>query len=75
MQAGLAARIDRLPDREKALVQTMSVIGTEIPGALLSEVSDLAESQLAEAVDALARAQMVIPHGPAAAASTCSSTR
>ena len=64
VQAGLAARIDRLPAREKALVQTMSVIGTEIPGPLLTEVSDLAESQLAEAVDVLAGAQWVIPQGP-----------
>jgi adenylate cyclase len=61
VQAGLAARIDRLPVREKALLQTMSVIGTEIPGALLSEVSDLAESELAEAVAVLASAQWVIP--------------
>ena len=64
IQAGLAARIDRLPAREKELVQTMSVIGTEIPGPLLSELSDLDESQLAEAVDVLASAQWVIPHGP-----------
>ncbi len=60
VQAGLAARIDRLPDREKALVQTMSVIGTEVPGALLSEVSELGETQLGQAVHALARAQMVV---------------
>ena len=63
VQAGLAARIDRLPERQKALVQTMSVIGTEIPGALLSEVSELGEAQLAEAVDALTQAQMVIVSG------------
>jgi class 3 adenylate cyclase/tetratricopeptide (TPR) repeat protein len=61
VQAGLAARIDRLPAREKALVQTMSVIGTDIPGALLSAVSDLAESQLGEAVAALAGAEWVVP--------------
>lgn len=64
VQAGLAARIDRLPVREKALVQTMAVIGDEIPGPLLSEVADLSASQLAEAVDVLARAQWVIAHGP-----------
>ena len=63
VQAGLAARIDRLPDREKALVQTMSVVGTEIPGALLSEVTELGETQLAEAVDALTQAQMVVAPG------------
>ena len=63
MQAGLAARIDRLPDREKALVQTMSVIGAEISGALLSEVSDLGENQLAAAVQTLRHAQMVVADG------------
>jgi class 3 adenylate cyclase/tetratricopeptide (TPR) repeat protein len=61
VQAGLAARIDRLPVREKAFVQTMSVIGSEIPELLLSEVSDLGPRQLAEAVEVLARAQLVIP--------------
>jgi class 3 adenylate cyclase/tetratricopeptide (TPR) repeat protein len=61
VQAGLAARIDRLPTREKALVQTLSVIGSEIPETLLSEVSDLGPRQLAEAVEVLARAQLVIP--------------
>ncbi len=63
VQAGLAARIDRLPAREKALVQTMSVIGTEIPGPLLREASDLGERELAEAVAVLAGAQLVIPGG------------
>ncbi len=63
VQAGLAARIDRLPTREKRLLQTMSVIGDEIPETLLSEVSDLAESQLDDAVEALATAQMVIRQG------------
>ncbi|MEV4418767.1 AAA family ATPase [Patulibacter sp. NPDC049589] len=61
VQAGLAARIDRLPAREKALVQTMSVIGTEIPGPLLTAVCDLDERQLTDAVALLAGAQWVIP--------------
>lgn len=63
VQAGLAERIDRLPSREKALVQTMAVIGAEIPEALLSAVSDLNGPELAEAVDELAGAQMVLPQG------------
>ena len=61
VQAGLAARIDRLPRREKAFVQTMSVIGSEIPELLLREVSDLGPCQVAESVEVLARAQLVIP--------------
>lgn len=63
IQAGIAARIDRLPSREKALVQTMSVIGSEIPWPLLSAVSELGARQLAEAVETLAGAQWVVAHG------------
>ena len=61
IQAGLAARIDRLPAREKALVQTMSVIGTDISWPLLSEISDLGARELADAIDALAHAQWIVP--------------
>ena len=42
-------------------MQTMSVIGSEIPEPLLREVSDLGPRELAEAVEVLARAQLVIP--------------
>ena len=41
----------------------MSVIGQEIPEELLSEVSDLGERELAEAVQVLAESQWVIPRG------------
>lgn len=61
VQAGLAARIDRLPAREKELVQTMSVIGDEIPAALLDAVSGLGARELTEAVDVLAGARWVVP--------------
>ena len=61
VQAGLAARIDRLPAREKALVQAMSVIGNEVPGRLLGEVCDLGAGELTDAVGVLATAQMVVP--------------
>ena len=63
VQAGLAARIDRLPMREKALVQTMSVIGQEIPWPLLQEVSDLDANELAQAVSVLESGQWVIRRG------------
>ena len=63
VQAGLSARLDRLRPGEKALVQTMSVIGQEIPGSLLREVCGLGENQLAEALASLARAQLVVPDG------------
>ena len=35
VQAVLAARIDRLPPEEKRLLQTASVVGTEVPFPLL----------------------------------------
>jgi tetratricopeptide (TPR) repeat protein len=46
VQAVLAARIDRLPPEEKALLQTAAVIGHEVPLALLQAVAELPETQL-----------------------------
>src|SRR3989454_7714014 len=42
VQAVLAARIDRLPPEEKALLQMAAAIGRELPFALLKAVADLA---------------------------------
>src|SRR5712691_4069310 len=46
VQAGLAARIDRLPSEEKRLLQAAAVIGTEAPLALLQAVAELPEAAL-----------------------------
>jgi tetratricopeptide (TPR) repeat protein len=46
VQAVLAARIDRLPPEEKRLVQTASVIGTEVPFALLHAIAEMPEEAL-----------------------------
>jgi class 3 adenylate cyclase/tetratricopeptide (TPR) repeat protein len=46
VQAVLAARIDRLPPEEKALLQTAAVIGPEVPLALLEAVAEVPESSL-----------------------------
>jgi class 3 adenylate cyclase/tetratricopeptide (TPR) repeat protein len=46
VQAVLAARIDRLPPEEKALLQTAAVIGTEVPLALLQAVVEAPEAAL-----------------------------
>jgi tetratricopeptide (TPR) repeat protein len=46
VQAVLAARIDRLPPEEKALLQTAAVIGTEVPLALLQAVAEAPEEPL-----------------------------
>jgi adenylate cyclase len=66
VQAALASRIDVLPAREKALVQTMAVIGPEVPLPVLSAVSDLGPGELIESVEALTDAQMLVARGPAA---------
>jgi tetratricopeptide (TPR) repeat protein len=41
VQAVLAARIDRLPLDEKLLLQTASVIGTEVPFTLLQAIAEI----------------------------------
>jgi predicted ATPase len=46
VQAILAARIDRLPADEKRLLQTASVIGTDVALPLLQAVADLPEETL-----------------------------
>jgi tetratricopeptide (TPR) repeat protein len=46
VQAVLAARIDRLPPEEKALLQTAAVIGHEVPLALLQAVAEGPEELL-----------------------------
>src|SRR5436305_7128936 len=44
VQAVLAARIDRLPEREKAVLQTAAVIGRELPELLLAGVPESPET-------------------------------
>jgi class 3 adenylate cyclase/predicted ATPase len=46
VQAVLAARIDRLPPEDKRLLQTATVIGTEVPLPLLQAIADLPEAAL-----------------------------
>jgi class 3 adenylate cyclase/tetratricopeptide (TPR) repeat protein len=46
VQAVLAARIDRLPQDEKRLLQTAAVIGTEAPFTLLQAIAELSEEAL-----------------------------
>jgi len=46
VQAVLAARIDRLPDDLKRLLQCAAVIGTDLPFALLREVMDVDSAEL-----------------------------
>ena len=46
VQAVLAARMDRLPSEDKALLQTAAIIGKDVPLALLRSVADLPEEVL-----------------------------
>ncbi|HMH57518.1 MAG TPA: adenylate/guanylate cyclase domain-containing protein, partial [Gemmatimonadales bacterium] len=46
VQAILASRIDRLAPGDKQLLQTASVIGTDVPFALLRVIAELAEEDL-----------------------------
>jgi class 3 adenylate cyclase/tetratricopeptide (TPR) repeat protein len=50
VQALLAARIDRLAPADKRLLQAASVIGTEVPFALLQEIGGGSESLLLESL-------------------------
>jgi predicted ATPase len=46
VQAILASRIDRLAPEDKQLLQTASVVGKDVPFALLLAIADLSEDEL-----------------------------
>jgi adenylate cyclase len=55
----LAARIDRLAEREKRLLQTASVIGKDFPESLLATVAALPADELKAGLASLRRAEFV----------------
>jgi DNA-binding SARP family transcriptional activator len=59
VQALLAARIDRLPEDDKALLQNAAVIGREFSEPVLLQVAGLPEGKLASSLAALVRAELV----------------
>jgi class 3 adenylate cyclase/tetratricopeptide (TPR) repeat protein len=59
VQAILAARIDRLPPREKRLLQSASVVGQDVPFVLLQALADESEGDLREALGALQAAEFL----------------
>ncbi len=59
VQSILAARIDRLPDREKRLLQSASVIGKDVPFALLQALEDAPEEELRRALGHLQAAEFL----------------
>jgi class 3 adenylate cyclase/tetratricopeptide (TPR) repeat protein len=60
VQSVLSARIDRLAEREKHLLQTASVIGREVPGPLLERVAALADAERRDALDALVSGEFLL---------------
>ncbi len=60
VQATLAARIDRLGEREKDLLQVASVIGLDVSPQLLGAVSTLADPELSRALRALVSGGLLI---------------
>jgi class 3 adenylate cyclase/tetratricopeptide (TPR) repeat protein len=53
VQAVLAARIDRLPEREREVLQTAALIGKEFPRPILERVADWTPSDLSAALAGL----------------------
>ena len=60
VQATLAARIDRLREREKGLLQVASVIGYELEEAVLRAISGLSDSELNDALGSLVSAELLV---------------
>ena len=59
VQALLAARIDRLAERDKRVLQTAAVIGKEFSGSLLARVAELTGAELDAALHALVGAEFL----------------
>jgi tetratricopeptide (TPR) repeat protein len=59
VQTILAARIDRLPPEEKQLLQAASVIGKDVPYALLAAIADQPEEALRRGLAHLQEAEFV----------------
>jgi class 3 adenylate cyclase/tetratricopeptide (TPR) repeat protein len=59
VHAVLSARIDRLAEREKELLQTAAVIGKEFQEPILAAVADLPGPALAEALAALSNGEFI----------------
>ncbi len=59
VQAVLAARIDRLMQREKLVLQTAAVIGKEFAESVLARVGDLPAAEVSAALRALLAAEFV----------------
>ncbi len=63
VHAMLAARIDRLPLDERRLLQTASVIGKDVPFALVQAVADVPDEGLRRGLDHLQAAEFLYETG------------
>jgi class 3 adenylate cyclase len=59
VQGVLAARVDRLAERERGLLQTAALIGKEFPRSILERVANLAPGDLSGALAGLERAEFI----------------
>ncbi|HEV2056519.1 MAG TPA: AAA family ATPase, partial [Methylomirabilota bacterium] len=63
VQAMLAARIDRLPPEDKRLLQVASVVGKDVPFALLQAIAELPDEALRRGLDHLQATEFVYEAG------------
>ena len=63
VQTMLAARIDRLSAEDKRLLQTASVIGKDVPFALLRAIAELSDDELRGGLDRLQSAEFLYETG------------
>lgn len=61
VEALIGARLDRLGEPEKTLLQMCAIIGKEIPLAVLSRVASPLAAVLEKGVDGLCRAELILP--------------
>ena len=59
VQAVLAARIDRLPVTDRAILQTASVVGKDVPFGLLQAIAGQGEAELRDAIGRLQAAEFL----------------
>ena len=59
VRAVLVARIDRLPETDKRLLQTAAVIGRQVPYALLRDIAEIDEDVLQESLSRLQTAEFL----------------
>ena len=63
VQAVLASRIDRLPPEEKRLLHAASVIGKDVPQALLKSIAEMPEESLQRSLGHLQAAEFLYERG------------